>query len=245
MASHAVFIILPFFLSISVSYDAYMRFQAAKSESVAKWGAIIGGILVIAISVCAGLVGAIGRQAFPDLDAGAVLPQMIQSTLSPVLAGVVLSALLAAAMSSGNCVLISLAGCFTRDLYNKVLNPFRRLDDLPHSKLVSRAVVAGAVFIGVLIALHAKGILYTMIIFNYPYMGSMLVPLLGGVLWRGATLQGAIAAIVAGGVVGVVSFMVGIPGPLQGWFNVDLGLLIAWLVSAVVLVVVSICTRSD
>jgi SSS family solute:Na+ symporter len=245
MASHAVFIILPFFLSISVSYDAYMRFQAANSENVAKWGAILGGILVIAISVCVGLVGAIGRQAYPELDAGAVLPHVIQSTLSPVLAGVVLSALLAAAMSSGNCVLISLAGCFTRDLYNKVLNPSRQLDDLPHSKLVSRAVVAGAVIVGVWIALHAKGILYTMIIFNYPYMGSMLVPLLGGVLWRGATLPGAIAAIVAGGVVGVVSFLAGIPGPLQGWFNVDLGLLIAYLISAVVFVGVSLRTRSE
>jgi SSS family solute:Na+ symporter len=158
---------------------------------------------------------------------------------------VVLSALLAAAMSSGNCVLISLAGCFTRDLYNKVLNPSRQLDDLPHSKLVSRAVVAGAVIVGVWIALHAKGILYTMIIFNYPYMGSMLVPLLGGVLWRGATLPGAIAAIVAGGVVGVVSFLAGIPGPLQGWFNVDLGLLIAYLISAVVFVGVSLRTRSE
>ena len=63
-----------------------------------------------------------------------------------------------------------------------------------------------------------------MIIFNYPYMGSMLVPLLGGLLWKGATRKGAFAAAIAGGIVGVVSFFIGIPGPLYGIINVDLTL---------------------
>lgn len=107
---------------------------------------------------------------------------------------------------------------------------------------MSRAVIAGGAIIGIWIALYAKGILYTMILFNYPYMGSMLVPLLGGVLWRKATLQGAIAAIAIGGVVGVVSFMAGIPGPFQGMLNVDLGLLAAYVASAVAFVAVSLRT---
>jgi SSS family solute:Na+ symporter len=244
MATRAVFVILPFLLSISVSYDAYMRFQSARSVAIAKLGAILGGIIVIAVSFCVGLVGAAGKILYPEIDNGAILPHMIRVTLSPVLAGVVLSALLAAAMSSGNCLLISLAGCFSRDLYNKVLNPSRRLDELKYSKAISRGVIVGAVFIGILIALHARGILYTMIIFNYPYMGSMLVPLLGGVLWRRATLPGAVAAMIVGGVTGVISFLVGIPGPLHGLFNVDLGLLIAYAASAIVFVTVSLLTVS-
>lgn len=52
-----------------------------------------------------------------------------------------------------------------------------------------------------------------MIIFNYPYMGSMLVPLLGGLLWKGATRKGAFAAAIVGGIIGVISFLIGIPGP--------------------------------
>ncbi len=243
MGSRAVFIILPFLLSISVSYDAFMRFQSARSDTVAKWGAILGGTIVIGVSFCVGIVGSLGKTIYPELDNGAILPHMIQTSLSPLLAGIVLSALLAAAMSSGNCVLISLAGCFTRDLYNKVLHPSRELDELAHSKLISRAVIVGAVFLGIGIALSVKGILYTMIIFNYPYMGSMLVPLLGGVLWRRATWQGAVAAMVVGGLVGVVAFLAGIPGPLQGWFNIDLGLLIAYCASTVAFVVVSKLTR--
>ena len=240
--TQAVFIILPFLLSISVSYDAYMRYQAAKSARTAKWGSIICGILVIVISFCVGLIGSVGFILCPALVNAAVLPRTIQSTLPPLLAGIVVAALLAAAMSTGNCLLLSLAGCFSRDLYNKVLNPEVNLDELKHSKTISRLVILIAAIIGIVIALQAKGILYTIIIFNYPYMGSMLIPLLGGVLWPKATTSGAIAAIFTGGFIGVAAFFVGIPGPLQGIINIDLGLLVAYAVSAVVFVLVSLST---
>jgi len=242
MLSRSIFIILPFFLAVSVSYDAFMRYQSAKSAKVAKWGCILGGIIVILISLCVGLIGAVGKVVFPTLENSAVLPKMIQTTLPPVLAGLVVSALLAAAMSSGNCLLISLAGCFSRDLYNKVLNPSAKLDELKYSKAISRATIVGMLVVGVIIAFYAKGILYTIIIFNYPYMGSMLVPLLGGVLWERATTKGAIAALLVGGTIGVVSFFGGIPGPIQGLFNIDLGLFIAYSVSALVFVTVSLMT---
>jgi len=245
MFSRAVFIIVPFLLAISVSYDAFMRYQSAKSQRIAKWGCILGGIIVILISFCVGMVGAVGRVIFPSLEKAAVLPKMIQTMLSPVLAGLVVSALLAAAMSAGNCLLISLAGCFSRDLYNKVLNPSAELDELKYSKAISRAVIIGTVVLGVTIAFYAKGILYTIIIFNYPYMGSMLVPLLGGVLWERATTKGALAAILVGGVIGVFSFFVGIPGPLQGLLNIDLGLFIAYAVSAFVFITVSLLTSDE
>ena len=242
MGSKAVFLIVPFLLSISVSYDAYMRYQAARSAQIARWGCILAGILVIGISLCTALIGAVGRRLFPEAANAAVLPQMIQAMLNPVLAGLVVSALLAAAMSCASCLMISLSGCFARDLYNKVFHPSAQLDELKHAKLVSRLTIIGALGAGIWIALSAKGILYTMIIFNYPYMGSMLVPLLGGVLWKGATAKGALSAMIAGGAIGVLAFLLGIPGPLQGMINVDLGLFIAYAVSAFVFVAVSLST---
>ena len=188
------------------------------------------------------LTGAAGRIVFPDLANAAVLPKMVETTLHPILAGLVVSALLAAAMSTGNCLLVSLAGTFTRDLYNMALNPTAKLNELKHSKTLSRVVIVVSLIVGLLIAFHAKGILYTIIIFNYPYMGSMLVPLLGGVLWKRATAKGAIAAMFAGGIIGVASFLAGVPGRFHGLFNVDLGLFAAYLVSAVVFVTVSLAT---
>jgi len=245
MFSRAVFTILPFLLAISVSYDAFMRYQSAKSEKVARWGCILGGIIVIFISFCVGIIGSAGKAIYPLLENAAILPKMIQTTLPPLLGGLVISSLLAAAMSTGNCLLISLAGCFSRDLYNKVLNPSMSLDELEYSKTVSKGVIVGALVAGVGIAFYAKGILYTIIIFNYPYMGSMLVPLLGGVLWERATPKGAIAALFAGGIIGVFSFILGIPGSLKGLMNIDFGLLIAYGISAVVFVLTSLLTSNE
>lgn len=243
--SQAVFIIIPFLLSISISYDAYMRYQSAKSVAVAKWGCILAGILVMFISFCAGIAGAVGRILFPGIDNASVFPQMVKASLPPLAAGIVVAALLAAAMSSANSLLISLSGCFSRDLYNKVFHPSAKLDELKHSKTISRTVVVCAVIVGIVIAFRAEGILYTIIIFNYPYMGSMLVPLLGGVLWKGGTTRGALAAMLVGGAIGVVSFMVGLPGKFYGLFNIDLSLFIAYMVSVIVFVSVSLLTQED
>jgi solute:Na+ symporter, SSS family len=245
----AIFTILPFLLAISVSYDAFMRFQAAKSANVARWGAILGGLIVIAVSFCTAFIGAAGRVVFADVAAvpnESVLPHAVQVSLPPVLAGVVVSAILAGTMSAGNCLLLSLAGTCTRDFYNKVLNPKANLDELKHAKLISRLAIVAALAAGVTVAFYTtQGIIDTMIVFNLPYMGSMLVPLLGGLLWKRATMKGAMAAIAAGGTIGVVSFLAALPGPLKGIVNVDLGLLAAYAVSAVVLVVVSLATQED
>lgn len=242
MGSRAIFLITPFLFSISVSYDAFIRYQAAKSASVARWACGIAGVLVIAVAFCAALIGAAGRKAFPDVADGAVLSHLITASLPTVAAGIVVSALLAAAMSTANALLVSLAGCFSRDFYNKVLHPDRELDDLPHATRYIRISVVVTLLLGVAAALKARGILDTIIIFAYPYMASMLVPLLGGVLWKGATATGAYAAMAVGGAIGVAAFLAGAPGPLHGMFNIDLALLIAFAVSAVVLVVVSMVT---
>ncbi len=240
MGTRAIFLITPFLFSISVSYDAFIRYQSARSGRIASWACVIAGLLVVAVSFCAALTGASGKLAFPSVADDAVLTHVITATLSPVLAGVVVSALLAAAMSTANALLISMAGCFSRDFYNTVLHPTADLDGLPHATLYAGLSVAVALALGVAVALLARGILDTIIIFNYPYMASMLVPLLGGLLWPRATTRGAYAAMAVGGAIGVAAFVVGVPGPLHGLFNIDLALLVAFVVSAMVFVGVSL-----
>ena len=79
-----------------------------------------------------------------------------------------------------------------------------------------------------------------MIVFATPYMASMLVPLLGGLLWPRATAKAAYSAMIMGGVVGMTAFAVSVPGPFEGLFNADLALLIAWSMSTVVFVLVTL-----
>jgi SSS family solute:Na+ symporter len=243
MGSQAVFLIVPFLLAISVSYNAFMRYQSARSARTAQWGCILAGIMVIFVSFCTALSGAAGHLMYPKVSYSAVLPHTISSVLPPVLAGVVVAGLLGAAMNSGSSLLIGLAGCFSRDFYNMVLHPTESLDELKYARLVSRATIAVALAAAVMIAFVAKGILPTMILFNYPYMGSLLIPLLGGVLWRGANIKGAFASMLAGGCIAMAALFMGAAGWRAAWFNVDLGLMIAYAVSAVVFVIVSQLTK--
>lgn len=239
MGSRFVYLVLPFLLSIAVSYDAYSRIQSAKNAKTAQIGCIIGGILVIIIGLLCSTIGVAARTLFPGVTDG-IFTITATGVLPPVLAGIVISAILAAAMSSANCVILSLGASFSRDLYNKFLHPeVEDLNDLPKSKIISQAAVLLGSIVGIIFAFYMTDILDAMIIFNYPYMGSMLIPLLGGLLWKGATRRGAFAAAIAGGIVGVVSFLFGIPGPLYGMMNTDLSLLIAYAVSLAALVIFS------
>jgi SSS family solute:Na+ symporter len=161
-----VYLVMPFLIAISVSYDAYIRYQAARDAKTAKWGCIIAGIIVIFIGILTSSVGAV-------------------------------------------------------------------------AKFISRLAVVFSVVAGILLSYKITDILDAIIIFNYPYMGSLLIPLLAGVLWKGATKKGAIAAIFTGGIIGAGAFLAGIPGILKGWINADLGLFYAYIASLAVLIIVS------
>ena len=241
--SKFIYLVLPFFLSISVSYDAYMRYQSAKDAKTARWGCIISGIIVIIIGTFASIVGAVSGKLYPDVQDG-VFASMAINTLNPVMAGIVIAAILAAAMSSANCLLIALGATFSRDFYNKFLNPGKTLEELPNSKKISKITVLVSCIAGVLIAFKLTNILDAIIIFNYPYMGSLLVPLLFGVLWKGATAKGAFAAILVGGVIGIFCFGLGLSGPISPLLDADWGLLYSYVISSIVLVGVSLLDKS-
>ena len=244
MLSRFIYLVLPFFLSISMSYDAYSRIQSAKDVKTAQKGCIYGGIIVIVIGSMCSAIGVMAARLFPGVEDGIFTITTI-NVLPPFLAGIVIAAILSAAMSSANCVILSLGSSFARDLYNKVLHPeVEDMDKLPNSKRISQATVLIGSIVGIIFAFKMTDILDAMIIFNYPYMGSLLIPLLGGLLWDGATRKGAFAAAIAGGIVGVLSFLIGIPiGPLSGLMNTDLSLLIAYAVSLLVLVLVSLSDK--
>jgi len=233
-----IYLVIPFLIAISVSYDAFLRYQAAKNARTASIGCIIAGLVVILTGIMASAVGSAGRLLFPGQTEGIFSFMVIQS-LNPLIAGVVISAVLGAAMSSASGLLIALGATFSRDFYNRFFSPTRTLDELPYSKMISRMAIIFSVGVGILLSFRITDILDAIIIFNYPYMGSLLIPLLAGVLWKGATRSGAISAIFAGGFMGTIGFAAGITGPLKGWINPDLGLFYAYIVSLIILVIVS------
>ena len=177
--SKFVYAVAPMLVSISVSYDAFLRYQSAKDVKTARWGCIWGGIITMFIGTMASAIGVVGQQLNPSADAGSIFATTVSATMSPVLAGIVVTAVLAAAMSSGNGLLICMGASFSRDLYNKMLHPDKELDELPKAKTIAQITIVGACLVGIFFAFKMDNVLDAIILFNYPYMGSMLVPLYG------------------------------------------------------------------
>lgn len=233
-----IYLVVPFLIAISVSYDAYIRYQSSKDGKTATWGCIIAGIIVIFIGILTSTVGAVAGIIYPEVKES-LFSFMVMQSLSPVMAGIVIAAILGAAMSSASGLLVAMGATFSRDLYNRFFRPDENLDDMPYSKIISRIAIAVSALAGIWFSFKMTNILDTIIIFNYPYMGSLLIPLLAGVLWKGATKKGSVAAIFTGGTIGVGAFFAGIPGPLHGWVKPDLGLFFAYTISLIVLIIVS------
>lgn len=239
LLSKCIYAVAPMLVSIGVSYDAFLRYQSAKNVQAARWGCIWGGIITMFIGTMASAIGVAGKMLNPGADTGSIFATTVSATMSPILAGVVVTAVLAAAMSSGNGLLICMGASFSRDLYNKILHPEKSIDDLPNAKRVAQLTIVVACLVGIFFAFKMDNVLDAIILFNYPYMGSMLVPLYGALLYKNGTVKGCFAGMICGAIVGTVCFLAGIPSPIQGLFSPDMGLFAAYAVSLIAMVIVS------
>jgi SSS family solute:Na+ symporter len=102
-----IYLVVPFLIAISVSYDAYIRYQSSKDAKTAKWGCIIAGIIVIFIGILTSTVGAVGGILYPEVKQS-IFSFMVMQSLSPVIAGIVIAAILGASMSSASGLLVAI-----------------------------------------------------------------------------------------------------------------------------------------
>lgn len=231
-----VYVLTPMLITIAVSYDAFMRYQSSKDYKTAKWGCIIGGIITLIIGTFASSIGVVGAQLFPDHGGDGIFAYTITQTSAPVVAALVVVAVLAAAMSSGNGLLICISASLSKDFYNEILHPDKTIEELPLTKTIARATIVVACIVGVLITFKLTNILDAIILFNYPYMGSMVVPLYVAILSKNATAKGCYYGMVIGGIIGVVSFLGGL-GILP--LGADFGLFFAYAAGLITIFAVS------
>ncbi len=133
----------------------------AKDENHARKGFIYGGLLMLPIGFLAALLGIAAKSAYPDINATMALPKIIMS-LNPLVAGITLSALWAADVSTACNLLLGVSTLFSQDIYKRFINP--NADD---KKLIMinklTVVILGAITF--ILALTIVGILKTLLIF--------------------------------------------------------------------------------
>jgi SSS family solute:Na+ symporter len=215
-----------------VGPDMYSRLFCAKGEKTAQQSAILSAFLFIPLAFAIIFIGMSAKVLYPEIAAEGAFPQVITSVLSPGLSGLILAALVAALMSSADTCLLSQSVILTEDIVKRV-HP--ALDERK-TVLLTRLSLIGLGLVALGLALAVEGVISSLLFAYTIFTCGLVVPVIAGFYKEKlkVTPQGALAALIGGGVVGLLGKIPGLDIPLKG----DLGL-IGFAVSAILLFGVS------
>lgn len=197
---------LAFFLGAVARPEQLVRFYAMKDMRTIRKGI---GFVIILVGLAHTLVFVLAlgaRVLFPSLDSGdQAMPVLAVNALPLFLGTLLLVAVASAMMSTISSVLLVAGTALSHDIYGVLRpsgSPARRL-------MIGRigTVVVGIVpMIMVLTGFGAGELVQFIVALFSALMGAVfLVPVVAGVLWRRATREGAIAAMI-GGLAGTIGW---------------------------------------
>ena len=181
-----------------------IRFMAIRSNKDVKKGAVIGiawNLLILVFSVAA---GSIGRLFLGEIaDSSVVFITMVRMIFPAVISGILLSAILAAAMSTADSQLLVSASAFAADVYRPVL---RKKAADKEMFWAGRIVVVVISVVAVIIAANpGSGTIMDLVGNAWGVFGAAFGPaILLSVFWKRFTFAGAIAGIVGGAAADII-----------------------------------------
>lgn len=187
------------------------RFMAAENVQSLKSARRIGMtwmILCLGGAVAVGYFGIAYYQANPA-DAAAmqgnnerVFIALTTTLFNPWVAGVILSAILAAVMSTLSCQLLVCSSAITEDFYKGFLRPNAAQKELVW---VGRIMVLAVAVIAILIAADPESKVLGLVAYAWAGFGAAFGPVvILSVLWKRMTANGALAGMISGAVVVVL-----------------------------------------
>jgi SSS family solute:Na+ symporter len=213
----------------------YTRLFCSKGEETAQKSTFITAFFIFLFAFVIALIGMAAQVLYPDISAEQAFPQIVMGALPPALKGVVLAALVAALMSSADTCLLSQSVILTED----VVKRFRPIGERKTLLLTRLSIIMlGLVALGLAITL--KGVISSLLFAYTIFTCGLVVPVIAGFYREKlkVTSQGALAALVGGGVLGLLGKIPGLDIPLKE----DLGL-VGFAVSAILLFGVSFITQ--
>lgn len=214
-----------------------IRFMALKSQKALRKSAVIGiswTLLILVFSVAA---GSIGRLFLGEIaDSSKVFITMVRQIFPGVISGILLSAILAAAMSTADSQLLASASAFASDVYKPV---FRKNASEKEMLWAGRIVVIAISVVALIIAANPNsGTIMGLVENAWGVFGAAFGPaLLLSLFWKRFTFQGAVAGILTGAAVDILwlAFLSG-----TGLYEIIPG----FLVSLAVAVAVSLVSKA-
>ncbi len=215
-----------------------LRFFAGKSLRVLKWSSVFSSIYLTSIYIFTPAIGMAGNVLMPGIaSADTIFPELLLKYTPMVFAALVIAGALAASMSTGDSQLHAVSALVSTDVYKKYVN--KKADDYTLYKVAKISVLVFGI-ISVIFALQKPDMLGNILNLANSGVAALAPTVIGGVYWKKATKQGALASIVIGeGVMVVLTYItktspLGLSGGLWGM-----------LVAFVVFLVVSSVTQKE
>ena len=221
-----------------------LRFMAIRNEDELPRSRRIAMVWVVISLAVAVFIGIMGRHLFPTAHltksaAENIFITLATSYLPPLLAGFVMAGILAATISSSDSYLLIAASAFAKNVYQGICKKDATDKQVMH---ITRVTLLALALIGILIALDENSVIFQIVSFAWAGFGATFGPLmLLCLFWKRTNRAGAIAGMVSGA--GMVFLWKLVISKLGGVFAIY-ELLPAFIVSTIVIVVVSLCTAS-
>ncbi len=182
-----------------------IRFMSLRSDKDLKKSAKIGitwTVLILTFSVAAGIIG---HLFLGDIaDSSTVFIQMVRKLFPALISGLLLSAILAAAMSTADSQLLASASAFASDVYKPIVRRNKASDK--EMLWAGRFVVLVIAVIAVLIAADPNsGTIMGLVENAWGVFGAAFGPaIMLSLFWRRFNFQGAVAGILTGALVDIL-----------------------------------------
>lgn len=229
-----------YFFGLVIGQDIWQRVFTARSDAVAKWSGAVAGFYCLLYAVAGAVIGMAAKALIPNLtDRDDAYPAIVEYALPVGLSGLVIAAALAAIMSTSSGALIATATVAKEDIVTAIkiklgtggpeVEGEHEADHVRNSRIY--ILVFGVVTIAIACVLGdvvaALTIAYDILV------GGLLVAILGGMLWKRATITGALASIITGTVLTIGTMI--IVGDIYANSPIFAGLagsLVAWVVGS-------------
>ena len=220
-----------------------LRFMAIRKSGELKKSRRIATVWVIISLSVAVFLGLVGRVIYPtelltSSTAENIFIVISTNLLPPLIAGIAMAGILAATISSSDSYLLIAASAVSKNIFQGI---FKKDATDKQVMVISRITLLVVAAIGIIIALDENSVIFTIVSFAWAGFGATFGPLLlFSLFWKRMTRAGAIAGMLSGAAtVFIWNLLV---RPLGGAFDIY-ELLPAFLVSCIVIVVVSLLTK--
>lgn len=227
-----------------------LRFMAIEDDNKVALSRRVASVWVVISMAAAVLIGIVGLgmskvgviEYLTGSNSETIIVKISQfmSTYgipAAIIAGIVLSGILASTMSTSDSQLLAASSSVSNDIMIKVM---KLKISQTRQLVVSRICLLMIALLGIFLAWDSNSSVFQIVSFAWAGFGASFGPVvLLALFWRRANLQGAVAGMLTGGImIFVWKFMV---RPLGGAFNIY-ELLPAFVVAIVVNVIVSLVT---